>query len=308
MEHSFSYLYHPDELAAAVSQMAGETQIESVGKSRFHTTLEKYRSEAISLFTCRSSAIAINKAPSESHHVITLPLTKGCLVKKGGKFEAMSSIYCHLLSAEEPLILHTLESCVGIVAVVDKHLFHQYICRLFQDEKHVDLQSLNQAMGNYELAKAIKSTWSNLSQQTDTSSDDLNTLMMNELFYQLAMSVDHGPQRVELLMKKPRYLTRAEEYIAANLNKTITREELADQACVCIRTLSRAFNKFHNVGPLGFVKQRRMDAAYSRFLDNTTESVTVQQVATDLHFAHPGKFAIAYRESFGELPSTTLKR
>lgn len=59
---------------------------------------------------------------------------------------------------------------------------------------------------------------------------------------------------------------------------------------------------------MAFVKQRRLDAAYLDLLSARPDTASVTQVAYDYGFLHVGKFAIEYRKTFGELPSSSLAR
>lgn len=102
------------------------------------------------------------------------------------------------------------------------------------------------------------------------------------------------------------HLSRAEEYIEDNLKNPITRDQLAEVSCRSIRTLSRAFEKKYGVGPMAFIKQRRLDAAYLDLLSAKPDVTSVTQVAFNYGFLHVGKFAIEYRKVFGEAPSTSL--
>jgi len=63
----------------------------------------------------------------------------------------------------------------------------------------------------------------------------------------------------------------------------------------------------HGMSPLDLVKSRRLAAAHRRLLspeDNATVAVT----ALDCGFNHLGRFAILYRQAYGESPSETLAR
>jgi transcriptional regulator GlxA family with amidase domain len=121
----------------------------------------------------------------------------------------------------------------------------------------------------------------------------------------LAAQAESGP------VGKPIPVTvirRAEEFLAAHLSVPLSRAQLAEVAGFSIRTLSREFVKKHGMGPMTFLKQRRLEAAYRELLGADKGSGVVTKVAMRFGFSHLGKFAIAYRQAFGECPSQTLKR
>jgi transcriptional regulator GlxA family with amidase domain len=103
-------------------------------------------------------------------------------------------------------------------------------------------------------------------------------------------------------------LKHAEDYIYANLETAITRDELANIAGVSIRSLSRAFEKKYGTGPMAFVRQRRLDACFSRLRGSEPGVSTVTDVAMSYGFNHVGEFAIAYKKAFGESPSKSLQK
>jgi AraC-like DNA-binding protein len=106
----------------------------------------------------------------------------------------------------------------------------------------------------------------------------------------------------------PGYMKIAEDFLCANLESPVTRDRLAEVAGVSIRTLSRAFLKRYGMGPVGFLKQRRLDAAYRNLLGAEPNTSRVTDVAIRYGFVHMGKFSIDYKRAFGEMPSTSLSR
>ena len=105
-----------------------------------------------------------------------------------------------------------------------------------------------------------------------------------------------------------RTLVRAEEFMDANLHTAISRTHLANAAGVSIRTLSRAFLGRHGIGPMTFLRQRRLEAAYRHLLRSDAGSINVTDIAVRYGFNHLGKFAMQYKQAFGESPSVTLRR
>lgn len=67
------------------------------------------------------------------------------------------------------------------------------------------------------------------------------------------------------------------------------------------------FQSRRGMSPLRFVTERRLAAA-QRSLSAATQRDDVTRVALGLGFNHAGRFSALYRQTFGELPSETLKR
>ena len=75
-----------------------------------------------------------------------------------------------------------------------------------------------------------------------------------------------------------------------------------------MRTLSRAFASAHGLGPMGFLKQRRLEAANRALLATNSAETRVTDVALRYGFCQMGRFAVEYRRTFQERPSQTLRR
>lgn len=98
------------------------------------------------------------------------------------------------------------------------------------------------------------------------------------------------------------------EYISANLDKPITRTHLQQLSDVPIRSLSRGFEQRYGVGPIDFLKQRRLEAAYHALYSANKDSTKVIDVAIKYGFNHIGRFSEYFKQAFGESPSVTLSR
>jgi len=105
-----------------------------------------------------------------------------------------------------------------------------------------------------------------------------------------------------------RNLQVAEAYLLDHLKSPVSRTELAQAACISISTLNRVFAHKHGVGPMQFLKQRRLDATYQALITADAEQSQVFEIAQQFSFTHPGRFAVEYKQRFGESPSTTLLR
>jgi AraC-like DNA-binding protein len=105
----------------------------------------------------------------------------------------------------------------------------------------------------------------------------------------------------------PGMVSRAAEYMRANLGESITVSDLV-QLCGCSRaTLFSAFRNAKGYTPMEFLTEERLHAARGLLL-SPEEGTSVATAALDSGFVHLGRFAGVYRKRFGERPSETLNR
>jgi AraC-like DNA-binding protein len=102
-------------------------------------------------------------------------------------------------------------------------------------------------------------------------------------------------------------LADLEAWIEAHLDKPITVGRLCEMAGVGERALQKAFESRRGMSPMRFVAERRLDAA-RRLLTVANPDHDVTRVAMSLGFGHTGRFALLYRQAFGETPSQSLRR
>ncbi len=98
-----------------------------------------------------------------------------------------------------------------------------------------------------------------------------------------------------------------EGWIEANLERPITAGQLCRVAGVSKRGLEKIFESRRGMSPMRFVTERRLAAA-QRALRAAAPGEDVTSVALGLGFNHAGRFSALYRQTYGELPSQTLKR
>ena len=119
-----------------------------------------------------------------------------------------------------------------------------------------------------------------------------------------ALEQSQSKEACEVADKRMR---RAEDYLVAHLCEPVSRTDLAAHCGVSIRTLSRAFVKRHGVGPMEFLRERRLEAARMELLLAEPGDATVVEVALRYGYAQPSKFTAAYKAVYHELPSETLR-
>lgn len=104
----------------------------------------------------------------------------------------------------------------------------------------------------------------------------------------------------------PANVKRAEQYIYAHADRSISVEELARAAHTSVRSLFAGFKQYRGVSPMKYLRNVRLDRVRQELLERAP-GIGVTEVAHRWGFMQLGRFAAAYQQRFGELPSETLR-
>ena len=104
----------------------------------------------------------------------------------------------------------------------------------------------------------------------------------------------------------PGLLIRAEDYMRAHAGQPIRMEQVAAAAGGSIRALNAAYRRYRDTTPLSALRSIRLANVRAELLQSGEASIG--EIAARHGFTNVGRFARAYSELFGELPSRTLIR
>jgi AraC family ethanolamine operon transcriptional activator len=100
----------------------------------------------------------------------------------------------------------------------------------------------------------------------------------------------------------------AEEFLRADPDRPIQREELCTALGVSLRKLHDAFVGTTGMSPQYYLKLRRLVMVRRLLHAPSNDPPLVKSAALSHGFWHLGHFARDYRELFGETPSETAAR
>jgi AraC-like DNA-binding protein len=106
----------------------------------------------------------------------------------------------------------------------------------------------------------------------------------------------------------PELLRRAMAFIDDNSQRDISVAEIASAIFVTPRALQYMFRKHRDCTPLEYLRRVRLHDAHLDLLTGNRATNTVSEVARRWGFGHLGRFAVHYREHYGESPHETLRR
>src|SRR5262249_9214976 len=97
---------------------------------------------------------------------------------------------------------------------------------------------------------------------------------------------------------------QVEEYLDAAAPAPVHISQICSHMHLSRRTLHRAFNDALGIGPITFLRHRRLCAVHSA-LRVPKDIRTISDIALQYGFQNLGRFVSYYRELFGEYPSDT---
>ena len=301
----------PLDFEQFLAPVGGEVRIRPAVGSRFRADINIRPLPRVGLFTLEADSISIQKESQQEFYGFNIPLGVPFTVSEPGYDRIFNGNNMYMLSPDRPTNLQCRNKYHSMMCHFYVDSLQVYRERILQEtttdhiflDQHVSLLS---ATGS-RLFRSVAKAWAALGTDDSSVSEIVRQEIEDGLLASF-MSLAEEQQAIdsEALSPADFALKRTEDYICANLDKAITRDELADTAGVSIRSLNRAFEKRYGAGPMTFVRQRRLDACYARLLGSEPEETTVTNVATSYGFCHSGKFAMAYKKAFGELPSASL--
>jgi AraC-like DNA-binding protein len=103
-------------------------------------------------------------------------------------------------------------------------------------------------------------------------------------------------------------MVRFEDALAAHTDRHLNISALCAAVGVPERTLRMCCNEFLGISPSRYFLLRRLNGARSALLRADPETTSVAEIARNHQFFELGRFSVAYRNVFGEMPSSTLRR
>jgi AraC family ethanolamine operon transcriptional activator len=124
-----------------------------------------------------------------------------------------------------------------------------------------------------------------------------------------ATTVIHGfPPRRTHISSPLRLVREVERYVDTRPDGPVHISEICAALRISRRTLHRAFHDVMGIGPLAFLRYKRLCAVHTALKHADPSRTRVTDIAIEFGFSEMGRFAGHYLRMFGESPSATLHR
>lgn len=142
------------------------------------------------------------------------------------------------------------------------------------------------------------------------SHSEVARALENELLETLGKCIESGDRCGKLAVRAKMLdaMSDFEAAVRAGIRRPLTVPRICHMIGVAERTLRAHCTDILGMSPNRYLRLRRLNLIRAALHHADPATTIVEAVARHFQFAEPGRFAIAYREAFGESPSVTLRR
>jgi AraC-like DNA-binding protein len=304
-----------DDFEAAITPVAGSIRITPKSANNFNANISASRLHRIGMALLDIDPMHTLIEPQHDFYCLSVPIVNSCHIRDAFTRREYTRNTAHVLYPDRVLDSHHKKRCklLGITMLVDnmddiaeKLLGSTGALRALKDCNI----SLTTPAGSALVENLTEVCGTVFRNGTALGSELATKELEDELIAALLLAMDEnqvGTAQQKTGRIEKAQIADAEDYLFSNLTNPVSRAELADIAGVSIRSLSRAFMRRHGVGPMKFLKQRRMEAVRMELINAQPEHTKVSDVALRYGFTELGKFSLLYRSIYNEKPSETLK-
>lgn len=305
----------PDEFANMVEALNGPCKVRPRRRSRFRGDAEICRLDGLSLARIRMSNLEYMNPAGTNDISTAIPLTSRFEATDGGENRCFSGGHAHVLEPNRAVKYASDDGTAFVVNIGLRDLTEASSKLSHSRERGPRARTMDLSLmtsRGAQFLRNVASLWAAAHESAAASESIVLPEKQAEVVESFLLATSLSDSAADADISPPSRmtatgLTRAEEWICANVCRPITRTELCEVADLNVRTLTRGFEHRYGLGPIAFTRARRLEATYRALLAAEPDSASVTDIAYDHGFAHLGRFAIEYRRAFGELPSTTLR-
>jgi AraC-like DNA-binding protein len=105
----------------------------------------------------------------------------------------------------------------------------------------------------------------------------------------------------------PAQVGRAMSFVAENAHEDVGVQDIAGAVRLSPRAVQYLFRRYLDATPSEYLRRVRLDHAHRDLVAGDRTTTSVNDVAARWRFAHTGRFAMLYRQTYGQSPHLTLR-
>lgn len=304
-----------DEFESVLQPVAGSIRITPKHQTHFRAAMSVSRLPRVGMALLDFGPIHTLIEPQHNFYCLSVPIFNSCYIKDASTHREFSRHRAHILYPDRALDSRHRGKCrlLGVTFMVDN--LDDFARKLLGDT--CALKPLNDcslaltAPAGVNLVNLLSHFCGQVYQNDQAGMSDLTAIELeDDLITALLLAMDenqHDKSESPSARVSKCQLALAEDYLLNNLASGVSRLKLAQIAGISVRSLSRAFVKRHGVGPMRFLRERRLEAVRMELINARPENTKVSDIALRYGFNELGKFSLLYWSVYNEKPSETLK-
>ena len=315
--HRFLETTDPDEAHARIGELFAPHRLElPAGADGFRTTYHHARLNTLSLYYFEYDCeVIVRSGPMQRFYLLLMPIRGYCAAHYDERTITVRPDSCYVVNPFAPITLHWKgRSALRVVKIdraeLDRHL--EVLIGAPARQPVVFAPDAARPIGDLPgLMTFIDLLFADVDDAEPALSSRASEASAEALL--LSFLLRRYPNDARTLLDRPvaravpYYVKRVEEYIRLHAAESPRLDDMVRVSGVSARTLFKGFRDFRGIGPVGFLKQVRLDQVHND-LQNAEAGNTVTEVATNWSFHHLGNFARDYRARHGQSPSETLRK
>jgi AraC-like DNA-binding protein len=314
-------LFHSAELdytREAVGRIFTPHRLDLIGTgAQLNAWMRSRRVQDLAInFITYGGDVHIEPGPLRTFFVVQIPVAGRAEIQCGGKRICSTPKVASVISPTEHLQMRWSSDCVQLICRIERSALEAHLSNIIGAPLHEPLKF----EPGMDVSRGCGLSWkvgvATLAEELDQPSSVVN--------YPLAArQLEHGLMSALLVTQPSNYTatingecpaapTRAVgialDLIESHPEWEHTTASLAREAGVSVRALQLGFQHRLDTSAMAYLKAVRLRRVHDALRAAEPDAVTVTEVAARWGFTHPGHFARAYRQQFGENPSQTLRR
>lgn len=314
--HRFLETTDPDEARARVAELFAPHRLELPGgDTGFRTVYHHARLKTLSLYYFEyDSEVRITSGPMQRFYLLLMPVRGFCAATYGEATVPIDPGTAYVVNPFAPIALHWKGKSALRVVKIDRGELERHLEAVADApaRPHVtfapeDAQPLDRMAG---LGDFVDLLFADMDEPVPALSSRAGEGSAEAML--LTLLLRRYPNSAQPLLDRPGaraapyYVKRVEEFIRLHAEEAPSLDAMVRVAGVSPRTLFKGFRDFRGIGPVGYLKQVRLDRVRAE-IAAAQAGETVTGIAGKWGFHHLGNFARDYRLRFGQTPSATLR-
>lgn len=307
-----------DEARERVASVFCPHKLDIIGRGQLDARHHHLMGESLSLnFIEYGAKTLISPGRLRDFYLFQLPLAGSAAIRNGADSYVSTGRRAALLNPHLPTTMIWEAGCRQLLVQIERRALSRHLARLIGDGVERPLTFTGAMAMDSPAGASLAALLRHLVAEADAGRPmlgagshlgrQIEAALMTGLLEAHCHNYSSLMGRAGQAAPAPRLVRRAEEYMLAHIEQSLTLDDVAAAAGVSARGLQYAFRRFRDTTPMGFLRNARLARAHAE-LQSAAPGTTVTDVAIRWGFMHFGRFAECYRKRYGCTPRQTLQQ